>query len=190
MQPSELELWEVSGNGIFFCESQPMAVTVVRYVEGGPRHLLVANLTTGEVVNRIQLHGAYTTGFGFNGHFVTSGFSDVNRYVLWTLSDVMMCKNEVEMWSKSVETRVGVSGCAMNKTKVVSWMTGDRHISVDDFWMERELAVGIGSAENNDGKDAEEGNEMPAQNVEGGQEDRDDDQVVPKKKRKLNQTDE
>ena len=186
MQPSELELWEMSSNGIFFYESQPMAVTVVRYVEGGPRHLLVTNMTSGEEVNRIKLHGAYTTGFGFNGDFVTSGFSDVNRYVLWAVSDVLMCKNEAEMWSKSVETRVGVSGCAMNKTTVVSWMSGDRHISVDDFWMERELAVNNVSVENNDGEEAEEVCEMPAQTVEGGREDRDDTQEPGGKKRKLN----
>ena len=177
----------ISGNGIFIHESQPMAVNVVRFFGGSTttRHLLVTNMTTVEEVNRIKLHGnGYITGFVFNGGFVSHGFgfSDVNRYVLWELPNVMKCKNEAEMWSKSIETRLVVSRCAMNKTMVVSWSLDDRHISVDDFWIDRELAL----ENNSDGREAEEGNEMPSQTVEDGREGRDDAQEVPGKKRKLN----
>ena len=97
------------------------------------------------------------------------------------------------MWNRSIQTSVGgFSRCALNKTMVVTWTARYNvgRISVDDFWMDREVAVANGSVENNsDDKEAEEGDEMPvAQAVEDGEEDRDDVQEVPVKKRKLNQT--
>ena len=70
----------------------------------------------------------------------------------------------------------------MNKTMTVSWSVNGDNISVDDFWMERELTL----ENNSDGREAEEGNEMPSQTVEDGREGRDDAQEVPGKKRKLN----
>ena len=121
----------------------------------------VTNLTTGQVVNRIGLNAAYSRpiGFAVEGGFLMSGFSDAFRYVLWCLTDVMVCQNEAQMWSKSIETSMLLSGCTMNKTMTVSWSTNHRTVYVDDFWLEKDI----------DATEAEQGKEMPSQTVEDGE---------------------
>ena len=151
----------ILGNGMFMHQSEPMSISLVKCVHGGVRNLWVTNLTTGEVVNKIGLNGAYSRPIGFaaDGGFVMSGFSDAYGYVLWSLPDVMVGQNEAQMWSKSIETSMLLSGCAVNKTMTVSWSVNHRTVYVDDFWLEKDI----------DATEAEQGKEMPSQTVEDGE---------------------
>ena len=88
-RPRGLRAW-IGGSGIFFYESQPMAVRVI-FCERR-RHLLVTNMTTGEEVNRIKLlsYNGYAYHFGSNGVFMSSSYFGGTGYLLWALPDLIM----------------------------------------------------------------------------------------------------
>ena len=87
------------------------------------------------------------------------GFSEASGYVLWYLPDLLVCQNEAQMWSKSIETSMVLSRCAMNKTMTLSWSVNHRTIIVDDFWLEKDI----------DATKVEEGKEMTSQTVDDGE---------------------
>ena len=161
LMPTPGDFHVIFGTGMFLQDSQPMSVSLVKCVHGGARNLWVTNLTTGKVVNMIVLNGAYRRpiGFAFEGGDVICGFSDASGYVLWYLPDLLVCQNEAQMWSKSIETSMVLSSCAINKTMTVSWSVNHRTIIVDDFWLEKDI----------DATEVEEGKEMTSQTVDDGE---------------------
>merc|ERR1711874_835553 len=116
-------------------------------------------------------------------------------YTLWAMSDVMSCKTEAEMWSRrSEEAQAERSWCVMNKTSVFTWDVLSGSITVDDFWMQRNMTVNSGDGKDEDGKVDEEVDwredvderDTPAKTDEAGEYDRDEQgQEVASKKKKL-----